>query len=526
MALVVMSAAVEAKKKVLTIGDSTMANYDEVTNSGQNELRGWAQMLQLFFDGDVEVDNAAKNGRSSKSFYYEFWLKLRNTLKPGDYVIIQFGHNDEKNNGEDTDPNDTKGRGTAPWGQYREYLTRYVKESRERGAIPVLVTPIVRRMFNADGKSLNAQGKHNLKNLLKSDNDTLYDYVLAMKTVARELNVPLVDMTTSTEKKVIELGSEESKKIIYCNRDNTHLKALGALMYADLFAHDLKRQGILSSNLSFPKGLVATPANMDFKPVMVGQSAVKVLSVSGLGLINQQNIHLSVDMPYEVSLSPNADFSKAVDFTVPKGNFYTPVYVRFSPTKKNAIKEHLAVIVDNKPLQDIQLTGSGITIKKDKMFIAQYSYSRGCLKSNQASLESELKQLKYVVDKNVTSITLTDNEWPTGEIDVNSNRYFELALQAKKNILITQIGYTLNSVSTNKMQFTAQGSIDQSFSNPDTYSLMETMLPFAKQYDQNVSIQLKKGQTYYFRIYPWNKEGGIDKFFRIYNASFKGYELK
>ncbi len=231
----------QAKTHIFTIGDSTMADYDTIKYSGDNEQRGWCQLFPEFLSKDMTLKNAAKNGRSSKSFYYEVWKKLRNELKPGDYVFIQFGHNDEKNNGLDTDENDTTARGTAPWSQYQRFLRMYINETRERGAIPVLFTPVVRRYFK-DGK-LTPKALHNLS---ETPGDSSLNYVAAMKSVAKELSVPLIDMTTSTEKLVESYGPEKSKAELYIVKDDTHLKIEGAREFAKLAAKELKEKKILN----------------------------------------------------------------------------------------------------------------------------------------------------------------------------------------------------------------------------------------------------------------------------------------
>lgn len=249
--LVLSADYLNAQVRILTIGDSTMADYDVEKRSGENEMRGWGQMLPLFLTNGAVSTNAAKNGRSSKSFYYEFWLDLRDTLKPGDYVFIQFGHNDEKAQGLDSDPDDHKGRGTAAWGQYQEYLKRYVDESRERGAVPVLLTPVVRCLLDEnDNTKLSGQGMHSLREI--AANDSTMNYPLAMRALARQLNVPLVDMTLLTEKLVLEYGAEKAREIIYAKNDNTHLKAKGGILFARLAVEDLLKQGILTNYLTIP----------------------------------------------------------------------------------------------------------------------------------------------------------------------------------------------------------------------------------------------------------------------------------
>jgi len=251
-----------------------MADYDEEKRSGENEMRGWAQMLPTFVKDNVTVDNRAKNGRSSKSFYYEFWETLRETLKPGDYVFIQFGHNDEKADGLDTDPTDKKARGTSAWGQYQEYLTRYVNESRERGAIPILMTPVVRRLFDDNNKNITGKGLHNLTDI--APDDSTMNYPLAMRSLAHKLSVPLIDMTLLTEQLVKEYGVEKSKDVIYAKNDNTHLKAMGGVLFSELAVKDLLRQGILTDYLYLPKPLVIKTTTSKEQSITIPQGGEKI----------------------------------------------------------------------------------------------------------------------------------------------------------------------------------------------------------------------------------------------------------
>ena len=229
-----------SKPRVFTIGDSTMADYDTLKYSGDKEQRGWCQLFPLLLKDGMTLKNAAKNGRSSKSFYKEVWVKLSQELQPGDYVFIQFGHNDEKQNGLDTDENDSTARGTAPWSLYQKYLKQYITEARAKGAIPVLFTPVVRRYFN-NGK-LTPKALHNLS---ENSGDVSLDYVASMKDVAKQLSVPLIDMTASTRKLVESYGADKSKAILYVKADDTHLKREGAYQFARLAAKELKAKKIL-----------------------------------------------------------------------------------------------------------------------------------------------------------------------------------------------------------------------------------------------------------------------------------------
>ena len=228
--------------RVITIGDSTMANYDEEEYSGAREQRGWGQLFSLYLKDGVVLNNEARNGRSSKSFYYERWSEIKENIHHGDYMIIQFGHNDEKNDGVDTSEEEPKARGTNPWGQYQKYLSLYVHDVRSKGGVPILATPVVRRMMK-NGK-IEPKGRHSLAQFCNG-NDSILNYPLAMKQVAEALNVPLIDMTTLTQELVESFGAEKAAELIYINTDKTHLKEEGARLFAELMRDALKEEGIM-----------------------------------------------------------------------------------------------------------------------------------------------------------------------------------------------------------------------------------------------------------------------------------------
>lgn len=218
---------------IYAIGDSTMANKP---NPNKNPERGWVQILPQFFKDVVMVDNRAVNGRSTRSFINEGkWQSVYENLIKGDYVFIQFGHNDSKFK----DPK----RYTNPHTAYRNNLIRFVKETREKGAIPILFTPIVRRNFNKYGVLIDTHG----------------DYPLQTRLVAKAYNVPLIDLHYYTELLEEFYGVEKSKKLhlhfeasehpYYPNGkiDNTHLSVLGATEITKIVIDQIKKQHILLS---------------------------------------------------------------------------------------------------------------------------------------------------------------------------------------------------------------------------------------------------------------------------------------
>lgn len=217
------------------IGDSTMA--DKKVWPPQPE-RGWGQLFPLYFREPHRVVNHAANGRSTKSFIDEGrWEQVRASLRPGDWLIIQFGHNDEKKD----KPAVYADAETA----YPENLRRFVTEARAAGATPVLATPIARRRFNEDGTLIDTHGA----------------YPASMRRVATAENVPLLELNTLTTQLLERYGVERSKDLFlwipetdYPSRagspesrpgrsweDDTHLSAIGASRVAELAIDEILR---------------------------------------------------------------------------------------------------------------------------------------------------------------------------------------------------------------------------------------------------------------------------------------------
>ena len=227
------------KIRIFMIGDSTMANKD--IRGGKLE-RGWGMMLKNFFTDDVVVDNRALNGRSSKSFIAEgHWQKVVEQIKPGDYVFIQFGHNDEK---KDT------ARHTEPGSTFDDNLRRFVCETRLRGGIPVLFNSVVRRTFVKSSTAVEDDDKRDNSSAGLQEGDTLIDthgeYLVSPKKVANEMDVSFVDANKITHDLEQGLGPEGSKSLHVWykpgevpslpqgRQDNTHYNVRGAYVVAGL----------------------------------------------------------------------------------------------------------------------------------------------------------------------------------------------------------------------------------------------------------------------------------------------------
>ncbi len=198
-------------------GDSTVTDQPAVGYP----YAGWGQMLPRLFKHDVLVDNHALSGRSSRSFIEEGRLdRIMEKMIPGDFLFIQFGHNDEKSD---------SARGTKPFSTYKQFLKIYIEATKNKQAYPVLVTPVHRRYFNSEGTLSDTHG----------------DYITAMRELAVEEDVPLIDLAAESKILFENAGIEGSKEYFmwsypgeYLNHpggveDNTHFQERGAFQLAE-----------------------------------------------------------------------------------------------------------------------------------------------------------------------------------------------------------------------------------------------------------------------------------------------------
>ena len=222
--------------KIFYAGDSTCARYS-ILNFPKT---GIGQGLELYIKPEIIIDNHAVGGRSTKSFIDEGRLQvIEENIGKGDFLFIQFGHNDEKEWDEK--------RYTTPYGTYKENLKKYIQVARDAGAIPVLITSVSRRCF-ADSWKLVSE-------------TSLSNYAAGMRQVAEEEQVALVDLYRKSRAKLEEAGPVETTKWYmhlakgeYPSRpdgimDDTHLKPEGARIFAGLVAEGLKELGGIYSEL-------------------------------------------------------------------------------------------------------------------------------------------------------------------------------------------------------------------------------------------------------------------------------------
>ena len=213
--------------RIYVCGDSTAASY----NPEETRMVGWGQLLGDFLPG-VTVVNLSMAGRSTKTFLAEGRLEPAGQADPGDLVLIQFAHNDENEKKPE--------RYTAPWTEFTDNLKYFIRFAREHGAVPVLLTPICMRIWQ-DGKLQPTHG----------------EYPAAMRAVAEETDVPLIDLYTESFHIVESMGEEGSKALFMHfapgedpaypdgSEDNAHTKRAGAERFAEAAARGLKELGLV-----------------------------------------------------------------------------------------------------------------------------------------------------------------------------------------------------------------------------------------------------------------------------------------
>ena len=238
-----------AQKRPITVflaGDSTMA----MKQPDKRPETGWGEMLQQYFDpAKVKIDNRAMNGRSTKTFISEGrWQATIDALQKGDYVFIQFGHNDESKD---------KGERYTPPEDYRKNLIRFITEVRAKGGNPVLLTPVMRRKFDKDGNFVDTHG----------------EYPDIVRSVAKEQNVSIIDMHRRSETVIKSYGVEGSRVLFlqlkagenpnYPNgiEDNTHFRPTGAEAMAKIAVDGIRENKLKLAKYLRPKPPVTNPVS-------------------------------------------------------------------------------------------------------------------------------------------------------------------------------------------------------------------------------------------------------------------------
>ncbi len=537
-------------RKIHTIGDSTMATYNESTTV----TRGWGQMFQQFFKGDITVNNRAKSGASSKSFYEEsaYWQSVKKQIEPGDYVIISFAHNDEKNNGCDGDSlkayytangdattaASLDYRGTTPSGTFKAYLRKYIEETRALGATPILMGAICRKYFS--GATIRRNGRHDLgdnfdqlvngtyrKGLKVSEGDHSMDYPYQMKMVAEEQDVPYLDLTTATKELYESYGDAKANELLFDGNGSTHTSAMGATLIARLAAQLLLKAGILTEYINLTSDLSVNPAAIDLGKAYKGQTTTRELQISGFDLTpTEGNVSISATKGLAVSVD-GTEFAQSASLAYHEGNVIGTVQVRYEFQETGAVNESVDVSCGDKTVS-IPVTGECVKLADGTPVTAYWrlekndectvtgpvnpvgeSYSEMVLQkySNPNANTTWPEYTGFTADRKVQRNVIAGEKWPADEIDEVSTRWIEFAVQPAKGttLNVDSIGMFVCGCGGNGMRCKIYYSKEDDFANAvniaDYSSSMVANNMMAVSAQPVLSVE--EGETLRIRIYPW-----------------------
>lgn len=591
----------DAKVKLHTIGDSTMQTYDESTDK-----RGWAQMLQQFFDADqIQVNNRGKSGSSSKSFYSEsaYWPTMvaatpsSTTISEGDYVVIQFAHNDEKNQGMDgdsvkayynsigdaTSAGSTDYRGTTASGTFKQYIRKFIDETKARGAHPVIVTPICRKYFQGTS-TIRRNGQHDLGDnfsVLTSTgiqtgqsvpaSDHSQDYVQSLIDVAAEYeDVPVVDLTTLTAQMYVSYGEGYCTANLFCKDDSTHPQGLGATLIARAFAQAVKNgensitratnyveankaksdavlaalaEGVIVSN-----EITFNPTTGDMGQAYNGQQLVKEFNISAFGLPQESgNITLTTDGIFELSADKN-EWSQQLTLAYTGSTLIAKVYVGATLTGAGIVTGHLTAS-DGVNSRTLELTAEVINLDDSSVECSvvwpmngngdyvvdgpiqandqtwSEMYARDYNNVNKAAVWPEESGYDYS-RKTQRNCTLED-AWPANEIDEVSTRYIQFSVQcpADMKLNMDRISLYVAGAGGSGMRCKIYYSLDSLFSAPTQIAEFASMAGnTAYLVSHDLVETITDGQQLYLRIYPWYNGGAANaKTICLADVTFHGY---
>lgn len=545
----------QAAIKVHTIGDSTMAEYDESTT----DKRGWGMYLGSFFDpAFVTVNNRGKSGADTRGFYTgaAYWPSLKTQMNAGDYLLIQFAHNDEGTvtNGMDNLeyaaycqehglPAPTDARGTNPQTTYRDMLRAFIDEARAMGVNPVLVGPICRAYFQ--GNDIRRNGKHDLGDKFsKIENGVLYEnqslpagdstmsYVKAMKVVAAEKNVPFIDLTEATRQLYLSYGETQCLSLLFCEGDKTHTNAMGGNLVARAAAQLLKNAGVLAEYIDIPTDITANPNAIEIGETYCGVTLNKEFLLTGYGLEPASGtVTLTATANLQISLDKET-YASTAQATYEGGSMFQKVYVRANYTEGGAQLDTVyAVSGEHKiaiPVSATAISLDGgaavsatwtINAKPVPDAVVEGPISAAFTMSHMACIDYNSSK-NYFTDGDETGIVLarfhnsadgsSRTPWPAGEIDENARRYLDFAITAPEamDVRITGISLEIAADGTSTMCYHLNTGFGDGFTDVTTIYEKRNMANRAIEHvNLTPTLTVPAGQTLHLRVLPWHDHG-------------------
>ena len=556
--------------KVHTIGDSTMAEYDENTT----DKRGWGMYLGSFFDpAFVTVNNRGKSGSDTRGFYTgaAYWASVKSQMSAGDYLIIQFAHNDEGTVTYGMDnleyaaycqakglPAPTDARGTNPQTTYRDYLRLFIDEARALGVNPVLAGPICRAYFQ--GNAIRRNGQHDLGDKFsKIENGVLYEnqslpagdstmsYVKAMKVVAAEKNVPFIDLTEATRELYLSYGETQCLSLLFCEGDKTHTNAMGCNLVARAAAQLLKNAGVLAEYITIPTDITANPNSIEIGDTYCGVAQNKEFLLTGYGLEPAAGtVALSATANLLISLDKET-YAASANASYSGGLMFQKVYVRANYTAGGEQLDTV-YITSGEHVTAVPVSANAISLDGGATVSATWAInarpvpdpvvegpiSAAFTMSNMACMDYSKN---YFTDGEETGIVLarfhnsangsSRTPWPAGEIDENASRYLDFAITAPEamEVRITGIAMEITADATSTMCYHINTGLGDNFTGVTTVAERRNMPNRTIEHvSLTPTITIPAGETLHVRILPWHDHGEVkdSKYICLRNVVISG----
>ena len=535
-----------AAKKVHTLGDSTMAPYEETATV----TRGWGMYFGQFLTNGWTSINYAKGGRDSYGGYNELWQTAKKNVAAGDYVIISFAHNDEKNGGMDgyelkayyesigdqTAAAAVDLRGSIPSTTYKANLRKIAEEAQALGANPIFVGAVCRSYFS--GGKIRRNGRHDLGdsysiltangpttgNSLPADDHTM-DYTFQMQQLAQEMNVPFIDLTSATAELYESYGDTKCHELLFDGEGSTHFNTTGALLVARTCAQMMQQQGILAEDITIPVDMSVTPTDGDFGQAYKGQSLQKEYTLSGFGLQPESGT-VSITATEGIELSTDKqNWSSSLSVSYQASSLIQTFYAQVTLTE-NGTKEGKITISSGEKIIEIPVTATAVVLEggtevkaywrleKDDsytltgpatvipeswtgMYVQRYS--------NPNANTTWPDWTGYEATRKTQRNLLTGDAWPADEIDDNPERYIQWGIKPAigTTLSIDEISLFVCGCGGNGMCCHIYYSTDN-FETRTTIFEMKKMPANNMQYvKEQPVIKLTEGQELLVRVYPW-----------------------
>ena len=546
LTLILLLVTASFAQKVHTIGDSTMAPYDE----SATVTRGWGMYFGQFITHGWTSVNYAKGGRDSRGGYNELWQTAKKNVAPGDYVLIQFAHNDEKLSGMDRDEvydyyisqgmtaeaSSLDTRGTCPSTTYKKWLGKIVDEVQALGAYPVLVGAACRAYFT-NGK-IRRNGRHDLGDSFSrltadgikekqsvSATDHLMDYTWHMEQLAQEKGVPFVNLTEATAQLYESYGETKCLSYLFDGQGSTHFNTTGAVLVARKCAELMKEQGILADDITLPTELGVTPLTGDFGEAYVGQTLQKEFTLNGFGLQPAEGT-VSITATEGISLSFDQQaWTESLEADYAASTLVKSFYARLTLTDRGEMSGTITIRQGETTIE-IPVVATAITLEGGTEVKAYWRLEKdaNCELTGPATVVPQTFEQMYVqrysnpnaktvwpewtgydASRKMQRNLLEGDNWPADEIDDAPGRYIQWGISAAPGteLKIDQISLFVAGCGGNGMCCHIYYSTDHFESRTTIFEYKKMPANNPQYVEAQPVISLKGDQQLLLRVYPW-----------------------